>query len=977
MPFLTPTGCEMLAELAHGERPIPVERVILTKKHTYLATGGVETFTATVLPSNATNQEVEWNTHDKSVVDVIGGAVIGRSAGITFITVTTKDGNKTDACTVTVSPTSVPVEDISLKENTTLPVNGMEIVSPVITPDNATNQNVTWTSSNPTVATVSPAGIITTNAAGTATVTVTTADGGHTTTLGVIVGNASSVAVSGVSLNRNSATIDVGGALTLSETVTPSNAANKSVLWSSSNPAVATVTQSGLVVGNAAGSAAITVTTGEGGKTAACSVTVRAVSGGPVSVTGVSLNRTSANILAGGMETLTAIISPSNATNKNVSWTSSNTKIARVSDSGVVSAVSDGAATITAVTADGNRTAACAVTVSGAAVPVTGVTLKASTSLSVGGSETLYANVLPSNATNKSVTWSSDNSSVATVSGSGVVYASSAGSAVITVTTVDGGFAAYCNVSVSAVIGPNQNPVASDYDITGLSQVYNGQPRVVSITPKAGKSPGAVVVYYNGSTTAPSDVGNYTITFDVLPATGWNGASAIPGGTLVISSSEIAVTFNNVTANGSSSQISTQLTLTFSAAINGLTASDITLSGVSGVVKGALSGSNPYTLAISGFTTGGNVSVAVSKEGYAISGTPKTVSIYYVAPIIEVTFNSVTADGSLSQTSTQLTLTFSAAITGLTAADISLSGVSGVVKGALSGSNPYTLAISGFTASGTLSVSVAKAGYAISGGPKTVSIYYVAPTIEVTFNSVTADGSLSQTSTQLALTFSAPIAGLTADDITLSGVSGVVKGALSGSNPYTLGISGFTASGSLTVAVAKTGYNISGMPKTVSIYYVALITPTNFATYLASLPINTTSEPYSINLKITSEDELTKVQLAFGEPIKYVYLDLSGSTIDSIDLWTFYGHSGLTGIIISNSITSIEGNAFYSCKNLKSVTLPSSINKIEKSTFGACTSLININIPDSVTSIGDFAFSSCSSLVSITIPNIRKIAGLS
>jgi formylglycine-generating enzyme len=90
------------------------------------------------------------------------------------------------------------------------------------------------------------------------------------------------------------------------------------------------------------------------------------------------------------------------------------------------------------------------------------------------------------------------------------------------------------------------------------------------------------------------------------------------------------VTFNSVTANGSALQTTTQLTLTFSEAITGLTASDITLSGVSGVGKGTLSGSGAtYTLTISGFTTGGTLNVAVAKSGYNISGSPKTVTIYY------------------------------------------------------------------------------------------------------------------------------------------------------------------------------------------------------------------------------------------------------------------------------------------------------------------------------------------------------------
>jgi len=130
--------------------------------------------------------------------------------------------------------------------------------------------------------------------------------------------------------------------------------------------------------------------------------------------------------------------------------------------------------------------------------------------------------------------------------------------------------------------------------------------------------------------------------------------------------SNTTVTLNSVTAYGSSTQLTTQLTLTFDNAIEGFTADDITLSGVSNVNKGTLGGSNPYTLPISGFTSGGTLSVAVAKSGYTINGSPKTVNIY---PIV-ATLNSVTADGSSAQTTTQLTLTFDMIIEGLTATNI-------------------------------------------------------------------------------------------------------------------------------------------------------------------------------------------------------------------------------------------------------------------------------------------------------------------
>ena len=166
----------------------------------------------------------------------------------------------------------------------------------------------------------------------------------------------------------------------------------------------------------------------------------------PVAVTGVTLNETSASIVVGTTETLTAIVAPDNATNKNVTWTSSDEGVATVAD-GVVTAVAAGTATITATTVEGGFSATCTVTVT--PVAVTGVTLnKTSASIVAGTTETLTATVAPDNATNKNVTWTSSNTSVATVDDAGVVTAVAAGTATITVTTEDGGKTATCEVTV-------------------------------------------------------------------------------------------------------------------------------------------------------------------------------------------------------------------------------------------------------------------------------------------------------------------------------------------------------------------------------------------------------------------------------------------------------------------------------------------------------------------------------------------------
>ena len=166
-----------------------------------------------------------------------------------------------------------------------------------------------------------------------------------------------------------------------------------------------------------------------------------------IAVTGITLNKTSLTLTEGGSETLQATIQPSNATNKTITWSSSNTSVATVDSAGKVTAVKAGTATITATSNNGKKVN-CTVTVNAKTVAVTGITLnKTSVAFNVGGSETLQATIQPSNATNKTVTWSSSNTSVATVDSAGKVTAVKAGTATITATS-NNSKKASCTVTV-------------------------------------------------------------------------------------------------------------------------------------------------------------------------------------------------------------------------------------------------------------------------------------------------------------------------------------------------------------------------------------------------------------------------------------------------------------------------------------------------------------------------------------------------
>ena len=229
-----------------------------------------------------------------------------------------------------------------------------------ITPANAPNKTVTWGSSNTTVATVSASGEVTAIAAGSTTITVTTQDGHKAATCAVTV-TTTTVGVTGVTLNKTTLSLVKDAKETLVATVAPENTTDKTVIWLSSDETIATVSASGEVTAVKVGTATIMATSvADNSKTATCAVTVTAAT---VAVTGVTLNKNATSLNVGATETLTATVNPTNATNKNVTWSSSNTAIATVSASGVVTAKSAGTATITVTTQDGGKKATCTVTV--------------------------------------------------------------------------------------------------------------------------------------------------------------------------------------------------------------------------------------------------------------------------------------------------------------------------------------------------------------------------------------------------------------------------------------------------------------------------------------------------------------------------------------------------------------------------------------------------------------------------------------
>ena len=348
---------------------------------------------------------------------------------------------KTDNVQISVSVTGVSLD----KTEIVLVEGSSQTLTATVEPTNATNKNVTWSSDHEAIATVDQNGTVTARRGGQATITVTTADGRKTATCTVKVKIQIGEPVQSVGLNKTELALEVGKTGTLEAIVEPSDATNKNVIWSSSNPEVATV-DNGVVTTVSAGEAIITVTTEDGGKTATCKVTVNALQ--TVPVTGVTLDKAELTLKEGSTGTLKATVEPQNATNNTVTWSSSNPEFATV-DNGVVTAVSAGEATITVTTEDGGKTATCKVTVTPKTVPVSSIQVQGAASIYVGDTAKLTATITPDGASNKAVTWDSQNKDIATVDQQGNVKALKAGTATITATAQDGsGISGSCVVTV-------------------------------------------------------------------------------------------------------------------------------------------------------------------------------------------------------------------------------------------------------------------------------------------------------------------------------------------------------------------------------------------------------------------------------------------------------------------------------------------------------------------------------------------------
>ncbi|MDF2880118.1 MAG: Ig domain protein group 2 domain protein [Clostridiaceae bacterium] len=424
-----------------------VTGVELDKTNLDINVGEKVKLTANILPTDAFKKDVTWSTDNPAVAKVVNGVVTGVKEGKAIITVTTVDGGYKAICEVTVTPmvTGLKVNT----DNVIIEVGKKFTLDVKVYPENAFDQTILYEIAEKSLIRIDKEGTVTGLNEGETVVHFKSRDGGFT-------GQATIVVVSDVEklfiLDKNdnkisSADLNVGEELEIIVTDDLSNSKSLSdykIKWTTSDKSIATI-RNGKIKAISNGTATITATVTQDSDEAKIDFVVNVDS----TVTGVSLNKDMIELKVGENEMLTATVYPENAVNKNVKWSSSNSKVVKVIK-GKVYAVSAGDAVITVTTEDGGYTASCLVstisTVDGIIVPETNITIK------VGDRYEFSAVVIPEETLSKKIkTTVSDKKVVKALQARNSKYnivGLKEGTSVVTLTTLDGASSIDINVTV-------------------------------------------------------------------------------------------------------------------------------------------------------------------------------------------------------------------------------------------------------------------------------------------------------------------------------------------------------------------------------------------------------------------------------------------------------------------------------------------------------------------------------------------------
>ena len=412
-----------------------VEGVSLNEEAVIIEKGEAYQLVATVLPEDATDKSLTWVSSDSEIVSVDeNGVITALRAGEATITVNTAIEGISAECKVTVKVSSAEV--VLDKQSAELYCGETLELTATVLPEDTTDKGLIWTSSDETVATVDENGKVTAHEKGEATITAKTKDNGNSAECVITVLKH----VADVKISANSYNGFAGRPFTLTAQVSPADASNKTLIWKTSDSAVATV-ENGVVTPLRKGTVIISVRSEDGGLIDYCLVNIG------IGIDAVNLSESAISLHKGESFTLEAQISPEDATTTELIWTSENEQIVTVVDGVVTAGRKSGTVKVRATAADNEEAyAECTVTV---IEQVTGIDLnETDIQLMSGDSFTLIPVITPDNATYPEVEWKSNDEAVATVDENGVVTAVRPGTAYITCTNEDSGITAICKVFV-------------------------------------------------------------------------------------------------------------------------------------------------------------------------------------------------------------------------------------------------------------------------------------------------------------------------------------------------------------------------------------------------------------------------------------------------------------------------------------------------------------------------------------------------
>ena len=468
---------------------VDVKEIKLSPNNKTIKAGSNTQIKAIIEPENATNRSLVWTSSDPSIATVNSkGVIAGLKEGTVTITAKTKDGKvvatstiKVEKAPVTPTPTPKQIESLSFaQENVSVKKGDTLGLIVTIKPSELASSKLTWTSSDSSIVSVDNDGNIKGVSVGKATITVTSSNGKKATC--IVEVTTETIPVEEIILSPSKLNMDVGDSSQISVKVEPENATEREIIWTSSDPSIATVNSKGVITGLKKGTVTITAKTKDGKVVATSTITVEVPATPtptptptPKQIESLSFAQENVSVKKGNTLNLIVTVKPSELASSKLTWTSSNNDIVIVDSNGVIKGLKEGTATITVTSSNGKK-ATCTVEVTTDTIPVEEIELTpTSITLNVGETSQIEAVVKPENATDRDIVWESSNTDAATVDSNGVVTAVGAGTTTITAKTKDGKVVSTCEVTVEIPVTPTPQPEGFNvYDDDKTPVTWNG-----------------------------------------------------------------------------------------------------------------------------------------------------------------------------------------------------------------------------------------------------------------------------------------------------------------------------------------------------------------------------------------------------------------------------------------------------------------------------------------------------------------------